>query len=148
MSKSTSLIPAQELARLKEQVLYAVLNNQTLPGSNNRLAFADLPFVLTQPDIYLVDNEIKNSIHIEKINKQVQVVSEDFLRRQNTGPGKIIYFQFQTTESGNDNLWLSLDAKVLSAGAQQADNLTSMQMKFQKVQNEWRIMDEPTTLSA
>lgn len=148
MSESASLIPVREIARLKEQVLYAVLNNQTFPGTNNRLAFPDLPFVLTQPAIYLVDNEIKNSINIEKINRQVQVVSEDFLKKQHTGSGKIIYFQFQTTESGKDNLWLSLDAKVLSAADQQTYSLTGMQMKFQKVGEKWRIMDEPTTLSA
>ncbi len=148
MSESTSLIPVRELARLKEQVLYAVLNNQTFPGTNNKLAFPDLPFVLTQPAIYLVDNEIKNSINIEKINRQVQVVSEDFLKTQHTDSGKIIYFQFQTTGSAKDNVWLSLDAKVLSAADQQAYSLTGMQMKFQKVGEEWRIMDEPTTMSA
>ena len=92
MPKSISTISENELAKLKEKVLKAVLNNQTMPGSNKILNFPDLPFVLTQADIYLVDDNIRNTITIEKINKPVQTVSQEFLKQKTSESGKVIYF--------------------------------------------------------
>lgn len=148
MAKSISTISENELAKLKEKVLKAVLNNQTMPGSNKSLNFPDLPFVLNQPDIYLVDDTIKNNITIEKINKPLQVVSQEFLNQKTSEAGNITYFKFNTKKSGKDNLLLTLEAKVVSPSNQRASSLTSMQLKFQKVGKEWEMIDEPTSLSA
>lgn len=148
MPKSLSTISENKLAKLKEKVLKSILNNQLIPGSNKTLSFPDLPFVLTQPDIYLVDDSIRKTITIEKINKPVQIVSEEFLNQKASESGKVIYFQFHAEKSGITNLVLSLEAKVLSSSDQRTSSLTSMQMKFQKVGKEWIMIDEPTSLSA
>ena len=133
MVKSVSSIPESELTRLKEEVLKAALNNQSMPGSNKSLNFPDLPFVLNQPDIYLVDDTIKNNIAIEKINKPVQVVSQEFLNKKTSEAGNITYFKFSTKKSGKDNLLLTLESKIVSSSDQRSSSLTSMQLKFQKV---------------
>jgi len=148
MAKSISTISETELAKLKEKVLKAVLNNQAMPGSDKSLNFPDLPFVLNQPDIYLVDDTIKNTITIEKINKPLQVVSQEFLNQKASESGNITYFQFHTKKSGKDNLLLSLETKIISPSNQRSSSLTSMQLKFQKVGKEWKMIDEPTSLSA
>ena len=148
MPKSISTISENELAKLKEKVLKAVLNNQTMPGSNKIFNFPDLPFVLTQPDIYLVDDNIRNTVTIEKINKPVQTVTQEFLNQKTSESGKIVYFQFHSKKSGKDNLVLTLESKVLSSSDQRTSSLTSMQIKFQKVGKEWKMIDEPTSLSA
>lgn len=148
MAKSVSTISAGELADLKEKVLKAVLNNQTIPGSNKPLNFPDLPFVLTQPDIYLVDDTVRNTITIDKINKPVQVVAQEFLNQKTSESGKIAFFKFSTKKSGKDNLILSLETKLVSSSDHRISSLTSMQLKFQKVGKEWKMIDEPTSLSA
>ena len=148
MPKSISTISENELAKLKEKVLKAVLNNQTMHGSNKIFNFPDLPFVLTQADIYLVDDNIRNTITIEKINKPVQVVTQEFLNQKTSESGKVIFFQFHSKKSGKDNLVLTLESKVLSSSDQRTSSLTSMQIKFQKVGKEWKMIDEPTSLSA
>ncbi|MBC7887823.1 MAG: hypothetical protein H7Z13_08025 [Ferruginibacter sp.] len=145
---SASSISANDLTQLKEEVLRAVLNDGSLPGTSQRLTFPDLPFALTQPVVYLVDEDIKNAISIEKINKSVQVVSEDFLHQDTAKPGKSIFFQFETTEQDRDHLLLSLHTKVFSPADQRTQNLSSMQMNFQKVGTGWRMIDGPTSLSA
>ena len=148
MAKSVAAITENELAKLKENVLRAVLNNQTMPGSDKSLNFPDLPFVLNQTDIYLVDDTIKENITIEKINKPLQVVSQEFLNQKANETGNITYFKFNSKKSGKDNLLLTLETKVVSSSNQRSSSLTSMQMKFQKVGKDWKMIDEPTSLSA
>ena len=148
MAKSVAAITENELAKLKENVLRAVLNNQTMPGSDKSLNFPDLPFVLNQTDIYLVDDTIKENITIEKINKPLQVVSQEFLNQKANETGNITYFKFNSKKSGKDNLLLTLETRVVSSSNQRSSSLTSMQMKFQKVGKDWKMIDEPTSLSA
>ena len=141
-------IPQNELALLKENVLRAVLNNQALPGSDRPLHFPDLPFVLSQPDIYLVDDDVRNDIHIESLGKQVQLMSEAALASKQGASGKVIFFQFHTSGISENSLNLRLDAKVQSAGDSRKHSLTSMEIKLEKVGDEWQMADEPTSLSA
>lgn len=147
MAKPVSLIPESELSKLKEQVLNAVLNDQSMPGSNKKLHFPDLPFVLDQPDIYLMDDSIRNTITIEKINKPLQVVSQETIDQKVKESGRITHFMFHTKQAGKEKLLLTLETKVASPG-QRASSLTSMQLKFQKFGKEWKIIEEPTSLSA
>ena len=141
-------IPQSELALLKERVLRAILNNQALPGSDRPLHFPDLPFVLSQPHIYLADNDIRGDINIESLGKPVQVTSETALAEGHKASGKVVYFQFRTSGESEDSFKLYLDANVQSAADSRKTALTSMEMKFRKIGDEWQMIDEPTSLSA
>lgn len=149
MSKHTTIISDKELSQLKEKVIKAIVNNQPVPGSSNPLSFPDLNFVLSQPDIFLNDINVKSAVPIEKLNKSIQIVSEERLKQIADKFGKVIYLQFQTTELEKGDLVLSLEAKVISSPPDYRKmNLTSMQMKFQKVGNDWKMIDQPTSLSS
>ncbi len=149
MSNPAALISDKELTQLKEEVLKAIVNEQPLPGSMNSLTFPDLHFVLSQSNIYLIDNNIKNTIYIEKLNKPVQVVSEETLKQEADKVGKVIYLQFQTAELESDILMLSLEAKVLSPILDYRKmNLSNMQMKFKKEGGDWKMIDLPISLSS
>jgi hypothetical protein len=141
-------IPQNELALLKESVLRAVLNNQALPGSDRPLHFPDLPFVLSQREIYLVDDDIRTDIHIESLGKPVQLISEATLADRQGASGKVVYFQFHTSEVSEKSLKLRLDAKVQSAGYSRTLSLTSMELKLEKDGDKWQMTNEPTSLSA
>lgn len=138
-------ISDKELSELKVNVLNSVLNNHVFPGSNFALRFADLPFVLTQPDIFLVDKKIKNSIRIERINKPVQIVSINFIKAKR---GKTIYFEFQSEEEDRNILLLTLNANIFSSPEDRTIKLSSLKIKFQKERTTWVIMEPPTSLSA
>ena len=88
-----SIFSVKDLSKLKESVLNATLNNQSFPGSKVNLSFPDLPFILTQSDLYLVDNDVNKTINIEKTNKLLQVVSVDFIKQMAYKHGKVIYFE-------------------------------------------------------
>ena len=148
MPTSSSSISGEELSELKESVLKATLNNKPLPGSNQPLAFPDLPFILTQPGIYVVDHDIKHSIPLEEIHKTVQVLSEDVLPEKAGESGKVIYFQFRTANQEKDNLSLTLEAKTFFSADRRKQILTSVQMQFKRLGNEWKIVDDPISLSS
>lgn len=142
------VISIEELSQLKEQALTAILNNQALPGSDKALQFPDLPFILSeQQELYLLDEYIKTTVYLR--NKSVKVVSPEHLQGIADKMRKVIYFQIQTSSSGSEDVSMSVEAKILTASPHsRIQDLTNMQLKFQKVQNEWRIVDEPSYLSA
>ena len=143
----SSAIPQNELARLKERVLRAVLTNQPLPGSDHPLNFPDRAFVLNEPAIYLLDNDIKTDVKVEGLDGPVQLISNETLAKQQEASGKVVFLQFRTSHISENSLNLRLDVKVQSAGGRQS-SLTSMEMKFARLGDEWQMMDEPTSLSA
>lgn len=136
------------LAKLKEDVLDAILNNKLFQEKNIQLSFADLPFVLSQADVYLVDNDVKHNINIEKLNKPIKIVTEDFVKQHAEQNGKTIYFQFESIKQETNTILLNLIAKIYSSADNRISNLSSMQMTFKNVGGEWEIMDAPTSLSA
>ena len=140
-----SPLSTAELSELKVNVLNSVLNDLVFPGSNFTLRFADLPFVLTQPDIYLVDKKLKSSIRIERLNKPVQIVSKNFIKEKS---GKTIYLEFQSEEQDGNILLLTLKANIFSSPENRTINLSSLKIKFKKERNDWTIMESPTSLSA
>lgn len=140
-----SPLSTAELSELKVNVLNSVLNDLVFPGSNFTLRFADLPFVLTQPDIYLVDKKLKSSIRIERLNKPVQIVSKNFIKEKS---GKTIYLEFQSEEQNRNILLLTLNANIFSSPENRTINLSSLKIKFKKERNDWTIMESPTSLSA
>ena len=140
-----SPLSTAELSELKVNVLNSVLNDLVFPGSNFTLRFADLPFVLTQPDIYLVDKKLKSSIRIERLNKPVQIVSKNFIKEKS---GKTIYLEFQSEEQDGNILLLTLKANIFSSPGNRTINLSSLKIKFKKERNDWTIMESPTSLSA
>ncbi len=140
-----SPLSTAELSELKVNVLNSVLNDLVFPGSNFTLRFADLPFVLTQPDIYLVDKKLKSSIRIERLNKPVQIVSKNFIKEKS---GKTIYLEFQSDEQDENILLLTLNANIFSSPENRTINLSSLKIKFKKERNDWTIMESPTSLSA
>jgi len=148
MNNNKSIFSGSNLSQLKESILYATLNNQFFPGSNLKLSFPDLNFVLTQSDLYLVDNDVSKTIDIKKINRPLQLVSFDFIKQLADKNKKVIYFEFQPTESEKDTIFISLEAKIFSASDQRTNNLSSIRLKFQKAGNAWKIISDPTYLSS
>lgn len=143
-------ISNEDLTQLKEQALKAILNQQLLPGSSRPLSFPDLPFILSeQTDIYVLDEHIKSPIFLESKRKHIQVVSQTSLNEVADNLKKVIYFQFKTEDLENDTVLLKLDAKILTTTPKsRTQDLSNMQIKFQKIENEWKVVDEPSFMSS
>lgn len=149
MEESISGIEKQELSQLKELVLQSIFNQNPFPGSITPLNFPDLQFVISQPEIYLLDQDIKGNIFIPKLKKSVLIKSEDTIENIATKLGKVVYLKFQTTGLERGMVVLNLQAKIQSSFPnKQKSNLTSMQMKFRRINNEWEIIDQPISLSS
>ena len=149
MEESISGIEKQELSQLKELVLQSIFNQNPFPGSITPLNFPDLQFVISQPEIYLLDQDIKGNIFIPKLKKSVLIKSEDTIENIATKLGKVVYLKFQTTGLERGMVVLNLQAKIQSSFPnKQKSNLTSMQMRFRRINNEWEIIDQPISLSS
>jgi len=147
MTTLASLITTEELAQLKLAVLNSVLNDKPFPGSDIILRFPDLPFVLTQTAVYLADEEVKETVLLEKLNKPLQLVTEEKLKEITT-QGKTIFFKFRPEKAAENAFLLSLDASVYSSIQERTSILSSLRIKFQKEEGSWVLKESPTFLSA
>lgn len=149
MDKPTATQKDQELSVLTQTILKHVFSNEPLPGSTTPVSFPDLAFLLTQPDLYLLDETVKGPIYIAALDKSVQVVSLDFLRQIAGLRGKVMYCQFSVTQPAPDRVLVRLEAKVLSPDADyRTATLSSLQLEFEKINREWVLLNTPTALSA
>lgn len=140
----------EHLASLKKMILMHVLTQEPLPGSHTAVTLPDLPFILAQSDLYLLDETLKENIYVAKIRKTVQLVTSDFLTQIADQSDQAIYFQFQTTSLSQGSLLVYLETKILASAS---DNhrivtLSSLQLNFQEINGEWLTAGPSASLSA
>lgn len=148
MTTSASFPATDELSRLKVAVLDSVLNDVPFSGTTVILRFPDLPFVLAQPNIYLVEEELKDTIHIKKSNRPVHLVSEKFVKENTPKSGRTIFLKFRTKKEGKSLLLLTLDANVYSASDGRTSILGSLHVKFKKEGDTWSLLGPSSFSSA
>jgi hypothetical protein len=133
------------IGQLQETLLKALLLNQPLPGSTKPIVFPDLSLILRQSTIPLIDENLAKSICVAALAKPVRVLSLDDLLEEARAQGNLAYLRFQPAER------LSFDVVrvTLQAGLAPDDpdqhtmGLSGIQVKFQKVADQWRAIDEP-----
>ena len=147
--KSTSLPPDKILAHLQETLLVAVLSGQSLPGSDNPIRFPDLSFVLQQPKILLLDENLAGSISLKDSPVPVRIISRDDLQKEAHAEGDRAYLHFRPPQGSADSVRLTLEASIATQNpAQRTLGLSSMNVSFQKVGNRWQVGDEPAMLAS
>ena len=148
MSIAASSHETKALSQLKIAVLHSILNDEPFQNSGVILRFPDLPFILNQQDIFLVDEDIENAINVENLNRLVQPVAERTIKENVLHSGKTIFFKFQSKKEESDRLLLRLNANIISASDARTTTLSSLILKFKKEQNSWKLIDSPSFLSA
>ncbi len=146
---SHSHLPAEVLAHLQEAMLKAVLLNEPLPGGQDMVMFPDLAFVLRQPTIILVDENLMGHIAVEGSPKAIRVLSREALLRQARDEGDVVYLRFQPARREGDALWLTLEAKIASPDPRQPTlGLSGMQARFQEKAGQWGVVEVPIFFAA
>ena len=146
MLQSANAISNSGLSKLKEAILDTVFNGRPLPGSTAPVTFPDLPFVFTQPQVYLLDEGPVNPVYIEKLHRPLMVVSNDILKGLAGKTEKLIYLEFSSGKKGKNSIWITLESKVLSGN--RPVGVSSLQLTFQRAGDEWQLLDQPTSSSA
>jgi len=139
-------LPSDEVLRhLQETLLKAVLLSQALPGLNQPIIFPDLSFILRQPIIILVDENLAGRVTIEQPPKPFRIMSRENLLLEARTKGDITYLCFRPPEGEDKSVKLTLEAKIAPRDpAQLTLGLSGIQVKFQEVAGQWEAIEEPT----
>lgn len=137
--------PSDEVIRdLQEMLLKAVLLVQRLPGCNQPIIFPDLSFILNQPTIVLINENLAGTVSIEESPKPVCILSQEALLQEASTQGDINYLRFQTPIVEDNAVRLTLEAKIAPRDPEQRTlGLGGIQVKFQEVEGQWEAADEP-----
>jgi hypothetical protein len=134
----------QVLMQLQEMLLRAVLLGQPLPGYDQPVRIPDLEFITRQPDIYLVDQNLAGPITLPDAPKPLRIVSAETLQQEAQIKGNIAYLQFHVTEAADSSIRLRLETRIATAEPNRGElGLSSIDVTFSKVGNEWRVVDAP-----
>jgi hypothetical protein len=130
--------------QLQEMLLRAVLLGQPLPGYDQPVRIPDLEFITRQPDIYLVDQNLAGPITLPDAPKPLRIVSAETLQQEAQIKGNIAYLQFHVTEAADSSIRLRLETRIATAEPNRGElGLSSIDVTFSKVGNEWRVVDAP-----
>jgi hypothetical protein len=141
--------PNKDLSQLQEMLLKAVLLGHPLPGHTPPIKFPDLSFIVRQPTIFLLDTNLSGPVLIEESLKPIRILSIKALLQESQKHGDITYLQFQPPEVMDDAVRLTLEARIATRDPnQQKLGLSSIHIKFLKVADEWKVVDEPVYSAA
>jgi hypothetical protein len=139
------IIPSsKELLMLQELVVKAVLLGLPLPGRTRVIRFPDLSFILNQNTIFLVDENLFGQISLEEPPRPVRILSVEDLKQESQYRGDIAYLRFQPPKVGDDEIQLTMEAKIATRDPnKQTLGLSSIHVKFVKIEGTWIVVDDP-----
>jgi hypothetical protein len=147
--KSKSMPPGKTIARLQEMLLKAALLNQPLPGSSRPPHLPDLAFILRHPHIYLSDENLAGKISVEGLQKPLSIMSQEDLKKEVRAQGDVAYLHFRPPEEVDGAIRLTLEGKLIMQDPNQHPmGLSSIQVKFRKVGEQWESTDEHAALAS
>lgn len=142
--QSQSLPSDEVLRQLQETLLKAILLKERLPGGNQPIMFPDLSFILGQPTIVLVDENLAGPVTIEQPPKPIRIMSREDLLLEARTKGDIAYLLFRPPQGEDKSVKLTLEAKIAPCDPTQLTlGLSGVQVKFQKVTGQWEAIEEP-----
>jgi hypothetical protein len=132
-----------DLAELQKLLLGAVLRGDTLPGSGEPLRFPDLGFVLAQPEIVVVDENLAGVPELDDPPKPIRVVDRGSLEAERQR-GDLVYLRFGPADESGDGVRISLEARIRSGPeARPAMGLGGVQARFERVGSSWQLAEPP-----
>ena len=138
------MVSIADLSQLQNLLLLAVLLGTPLPGSTQPVRLPDLTFVLGQPSIILLDQNLSKPISLGGAPKPLRVMSVDELRKHAEQQGDTAYLMFEQPEQEGGDVRMTLSARIATREpTSQALGLSSIRVQFRKVGGEWRLVDEP-----
>jgi hypothetical protein len=138
-----SSLDLADLAELQRLLLGAVLRGDMLPGSNEPLRFPDLSFVLAQPEILLVDENLAGVPELDDPPKPIRVVSADELEAEREGDD-LVYLHFGPADERDDGVRIALEARIRSGReARPAMGLGGVLARFERVGSGWQLAEPP-----
>ena len=143
-----SVVSDEVLGRLQELLLNAILLGQKLPGIDQSVRFPDLPFLLQESTVTLIDENLANSVSAEEVLVPVRILSLEALLEEAHAQGDIAYLRFQPLEIEGDTVRLTLEAKICTHDPNQPVlGLSGIQVTFQKISGDWQVVNEPVLFS-
>jgi hypothetical protein len=137
------------LLKLQETLLKAVLLGHPLPGNTQPVRFPDLAFVVRQPAVFLLDSNLSGPILIKESPRAIRILSTEALLQESQKHGEITYLQFQAPEVMDDAVRLTLEARIATRDPnQQKLGLSNIHVKFSKIADEWKVLEEPVYSAA
>lgn len=131
-----------ELGDLQELLLRATLRGEPLPGGHEPLRFPDLGFVLSQPEILVLDENLARPPEVEDAPKPVRVVGSEALEAERP-QDDVAYLRFGPAEEVNGGVRINLEARIRSREGRQALGLGGLQARFQRRGQDWQLVEPP-----
>jgi hypothetical protein len=133
------------ISYLQEILLEAFLLSKHLPGSTQPMMFPDLAFIQRQPAIILSDENLYSTKSIEELSKPIRILSQEAILHEAAHTQRdLVYLRFQSSVRKNNTIQLTLEARITSPDPNKRTlGLGGVQVKFQKRQGQWEIIEDP-----
>jgi hypothetical protein len=140
--------PTEALRELQGLLIGAVLRGEILPGGDQPLSFPDLPFVLREPEVFVLDQNLAGPLTVRDAPKPVRVVSIGALREEARPRGEVAYLRFGEAETEDDLVRMTLEALVATEDPDRRPmGLAGMSARFERVNGSWKLVEPPVFMA-
>jgi hypothetical protein len=139
--------PSEEALReLQEGLLQAVLLERPLPGMQRPLAFPDRAFLVRQPEIPVVDENLAPGVAVGET--PLRIVSSQALSEL-SARAEVAYLRFLPVAVEGDNVTLTLEARLASPEPARPElGLSTVRATFRRVDGGWEAAGDPVMSAA
>ena len=132
------------IAELQELLLRAVLLGHSLPGVPGPVQLPDLDFVLREPVIYIVEQNVAGPLSVAGLAQPLEIVAEEKIKERALRHGDTAYLQFLAPETKNGSVGLSLVAKMAARDSnRQPLGLSGVHVVFVRKEAGWEVVEDP-----
>jgi hypothetical protein len=146
--KPKSSVVNKNINDLKKNILESIFTGKSSPSFDKVINFPDLQFFLGQPNQYLIDDELTDSILIPQTNKNLEILSMVELKKLTSMQNKTAFFQFDIVEKSAKNLKIKLDLNMMGSDIKSVSPISTLLLNFKKNKNDWDLVDGPISLSS
>lgn len=142
---SETYVSDDELAYLQRMLLAAFLLRKPLFDSPSPISFPDLSYVLSQPELIILSENLVRPVSIEDAPLPIRIMSVEEMKLETEREGDRVYLLFRPAERIGKSVRLSIDVGIATKDPQKHPlGLGGAQVRFEKLAGKWTVVDEPT----
>jgi len=128
---------------MQQLLLRSVLAGDPLPGSGETVRLADLAFATRDGKVLLSDADLGGRPSVPGASTPIRIVTPASAAREAKDDQALAYLRFHPPQIDADGVWLMLSGEMAAPGGAGTMGLSSVRVKFRKVDGAWEAVGGP-----
>jgi len=142
-SGSRPALSGRDLRELQQMVLRSALAGEPLPGTGEAVRLPDLQFVTHDGKVLLSDEDLSGRPSVSGAGTPLRIISSSTIAREAKSAQDLAYLRFQPVQVDEEGVSVTLSGEMAASPGRRSLGLSSVRVKFRKVDGQWEAVGGP-----